>query len=75
MTASVLDGIAGLGPTRRTRLVKEIGGMKALRAASADDLRALPWLPDRVADGVYARLHGLPDRTGREVPREAVRHG
>ncbi|HEY5244085.1 MAG TPA: excinuclease ABC subunit UvrC, partial [Acidimicrobiales bacterium] len=76
MTASVLDGIAGLGPTRRTRLVKEIGGMKALRAASVDDLRALPWLPDRVADGVYARLHGLSGRpAGREVAREAVRHG
>jgi excinuclease ABC subunit C len=76
MTASVLDGIAGLGPTRRTRLVKEIGGMKALRAASVDDLRALPWLPDRVADGIYARLHGLSGRTtAREVTREAVRHG
>ncbi len=76
MTASVLDGIAGLGPTRRTRLVKELGGMKALRAASSDDLRALPWLPDRVADGVYARLHGLPVRTtvgatAREAAREA----
>jgi excinuclease ABC subunit C len=57
MTASVLDGVPGLGPVRRARLVKEIGGMRALRAASEEDLRALPWLPDRVADAVYARVH------------------
>ncbi|HVX21652.1 MAG TPA: excinuclease ABC subunit UvrC [Acidimicrobiales bacterium] len=62
MTASVLDGVPGLGPTRRTRLVKEMGGVKALRAASAEELRALPWLPDRVADGVYAQLHGTARR-------------
>jgi excinuclease ABC subunit C len=57
MTASVLDGVPGLGPTRRARLVKEMGGVRALRAAGEDDLRALPWLPDRVADAVYARFH------------------
>jgi len=60
MTASVLDGVRGLGPARRARLVKEMGGVRALRQASEDDLRALPWLPDRVAAAVYERLHSLP---------------
>ena len=62
MTASVLDGVAGMGPTRRARLLKELGGVRALRAASPEDLRALPWLPDRVADAVYEALHGLGPR-------------
>jgi len=68
MTASVLDGVPGLGPTRRTRLLKEVGGVKALRAASVDDLRGLPWLPDRVAEAVFARLH-------EPAPRSAVGAG
>ncbi len=31
--------------------------MKRLREQSRDDLRALRWLPDRVADAVFERLH------------------
>ncbi len=58
MTVSALDGIAGLGPTRQKRLLKELGGITKVRAASRDDLRALPWLPDAVADAVFAKLHG-----------------
>ncbi len=61
MTRSVLDGIPGLGPTRRTRLVKELGGVRAVRAASLEDLRALPWLPDNVAGAVYDKVHGVPE--------------
>jgi len=57
MTASSLDGIAGLGPARRTRIVKELGGVKAVRTASLDQLRALTWLPDTVAEAIYARFH------------------
>jgi excinuclease ABC subunit C len=55
MTASWLDDIPGLGPTRRTRLLSEFGGPKAVRLASVEDLRALSWLPDAVADAVYER--------------------
>jgi len=57
MTQSALDGVPGLGPVRRARLVKEMGGMRALREAAFEDLAALPWLPDAVAADVYARLH------------------
>jgi excinuclease ABC subunit C len=62
MTASVLDGVRGLGPTRRRRLLKELGGVRALRAAPLEDLRALPWLPDAVADAVFGALHGAAGR-------------
>lgn len=66
MTASVLDDVAGLGPTRRARLLKEIGGMKKLRAATPAQLRAYSWLPDQVADGVWSAIHGT-------VPAEGAR--
>ena len=38
MTTSVLDDIAGLGETRRKRLVKELGGINAVKAAAARNL-------------------------------------
>jgi len=52
-----LDGVVGLGPARRSRLVRELGGVRRIREASAEELRALPWLPDPVADAVFERLH------------------
>ena len=57
MTVSVLDGIAGLGPTRKKRLTTELGGVKAVKTASLDELKALTWLPDAVAEAVHAKLH------------------
>ncbi len=53
MTRSFLDGIPGLGPTRKARLVKELGSVNAVRAATLDQLQALSWLPDAVALAVY----------------------
>lgn len=58
MVSSSLDGISGLGEVRAKRLVKEMGGVTAVKNASLDQLRALPWLPDRVADAIYERFHG-----------------
>jgi excinuclease ABC subunit C len=57
MTVSVLDGVPGLGPTRKKRLLKELGGMRAVKAADLETLRALPWLPDAVALAVHDKLH------------------
>jgi excinuclease ABC subunit C len=57
MTSSSLDGIAGLGDARKQKLVKAMGGVNAVKKASRDDLRALTWLPDTVADAVYERFH------------------
>lgn len=59
-TASVLDDVAGLGPTRKRRLLDEAGGITKLRAAEPSELRAFSWLPDAVADGVWEALHGIP---------------
>jgi excinuclease ABC subunit C len=57
MTTSVLDGIPGLGERRRKRLVKELGGVNAVKAASLDELKALSWLPDSVATAIWTKVH------------------
>ncbi len=58
MTASILDGIPGLGPKRKKRLIRELGGMRAVKVATQESLEQLPWLPDAVAGAVYERIHG-----------------
>lgn len=57
MTVSWLDGIPGLGPTRRNRLIRELGGSKAVRVAPLETLKELSWLPDAVAEAVYEQAH------------------
>jgi len=57
MTVSRLDGIAGLGETRRKRLFKEFGGVAKVKESTREQLRGLSWLPDTVADAVYDRFH------------------
>lgn len=57
MTKSVLDDIPGLGPARRKRLVKELGSVKRVKAATIEELEALTWLPDAVARDLWDHLH------------------
>ena len=57
MKSSELDGIKGLGPARRERLLKELGGMSGVRSASFDRLQSVSWLPDEVAAAVHQRFH------------------
>src|SRR5690606_25805911 len=57
MTRSALDDIPGLGEQRRKQLVKAMGGVRAVQRAELDDLRALSFLPDKVAEAVYAKFH------------------
>lgn len=56
--ASELDGVPGVGPTRRRALLRHFGSLSALKAASRDDLRGMPGLPAAVADAVFERLRG-----------------
>ena len=60
----VLDGIAGLGDKRRARLVRELGSVSAVKSATLDDLQALSWLPDAVAEAVFAATHPGEVSTG-----------
>jgi len=56
MTASALDGVPGLGQSRRKALLKHFGSLKRVRAASADEIAAVPGVGPRTAAAVVAAL-------------------
>jgi excinuclease ABC subunit C len=56
MTVSALDGIPGLGETRRKALLRQFGSLKRLRAASVDDLVEVPGIGRRTAETIVAAL-------------------
>ncbi len=57
MTVGALDGVPGLGPKRRTRLIEQFGGLAGLRNASKAELMGVSWLPTEVGAAVFTRLH------------------
>jgi excinuclease ABC subunit C len=71
MTVSVLDGVPGLGPTRRKRLLAELGGIQNVRQAPREAFGSLSWLPQPVAGALWDKLHG--DRGAGRALREARR--
>jgi len=48
--ASRLESIPGVGPARRKALLKTFGSIEAIRAASLEELEAVPRLPRSVAE-------------------------
>jgi len=57
-TASALDSIPGLGPARRSALLKKFGSVKALSAASAEEISAVPGIGPRLAETIAHALGG-----------------
>ena len=49
MTASILDEIEGVGPTRKKVLLKQFGSVKRLRAASAEQIAGVKGIPKALA--------------------------
>jgi len=56
MVASSLEGVEGLGPARRERLLGAFGSLNALRQATLEEFEALAWLPSDVATRLYDHL-------------------
>jgi excinuclease ABC subunit C len=54
---SRLDRIPGVGPQRREQLIRHFGSIKKVAAADLDDLKAVPGLPQRIAEAVYEYFH------------------
>ena len=50
---SVLDDIPGVGPTRRKALMRHFKSIEEIKAASVEELSALPELNHRAAEGIY----------------------
>jgi excinuclease ABC subunit C len=54
--ASVLDAVPGVGPKRRTALLRSFGTLQKLRQATIDEIAAVPGIPLQVAEAVKERL-------------------
>jgi len=71
MTSSALDGVPGLGKTRRKALLAHFGSLKRLRAAGVEDIMAVPGVGRRTAEAVLAALAG-PQAGPDAAPAPAV---
>jgi excinuclease ABC subunit C len=56
MLVSMLDDVPGLGESRRKALMKQFGSLKRLRAATVDELMAVPGIGRRTAEAVQAAI-------------------
>ena len=56
MIDSILDDVDGVGPARKKALVRTFGSVKKMREASVSQLAEV--VPLRVAENLYATLHG-----------------
>ena len=58
---SGLDGIPGIGPLRKQALMRHFGSLNAIRAATLDELSALPGMNRNAAETLYHRLSSDQD--------------
>jgi excinuclease ABC subunit C len=55
-SVSALDKIEGVGPTRKRTLIKHFGSVRGVRAATLEELCAVPGLPSDVAKRIHEEL-------------------
>jgi excinuclease ABC subunit C len=54
--ASILDGVAGVGPKRRKLLLTHFGSLDDIRKATMEEIASVPGIPVEVAEAVKAHL-------------------
>ncbi len=64
MTASVLDEVEGVGPTRKKAILRHFGSMKRLRAATVDEIADVKGVPRQVAQEVFDILRAWDAERG-----------
>jgi len=57
MFTSQLDHVPGIGPARRTALLRHFGGIEGVRKASREQLAAVDGLSEKLAERLFTRLH------------------
>lgn len=55
--ASILDGIPGIGQTKKRALLEEFGGMEGVAQASPEELAQAPGMNNSLAQQVWEQLH------------------
>jgi excinuclease ABC subunit C len=57
MTASILDGLPGVGPARKRALLTHFGSPDAVLEASREELEAVPGITGKLARELHRELH------------------
>jgi excinuclease ABC subunit C len=65
---SALDAVPGIGPARRTLLLRHFGSVKRIKEASLEELIETPGLPATVARAMHEALHKQPSSPESGVP-------
>ena len=55
--ASMIETVTGIGPKRRTALLKYFGSMQRLKEAVVEEIMAVPGISRAAAEAVYSELH------------------
>ena len=56
-TKSVLDEVPGVGPTRKRALLRVFGSTRQMRAATLDEIAAVPGISRSLAERIHAELN------------------
>src|SRR5690606_14752480 len=72
MTRSELEGIPGLGRGRQSTLLRAFGSVRNLRAATVEEVAAVPGIGPKVAQSVVAALGGAPEKDRAEAAAGTV---
>jgi len=57
MFSSSLDGINGIGPAKRTALLKHFGGIEGVKKAGRSQLAEAPGISEMLAERIFISLH------------------
>ncbi len=68
-STSRLEDIAGIGPRRRTALLRHFGGLTGLKAAAVDDIAKVDGIHRALAERIWNSLHGMQADTTTQPDR------
>ncbi|MCO1335725.1 excinuclease ABC subunit UvrC [Microbulbifer sp. OS29] len=54
---SPLEGIAGIGPTRRRALLRHFGGLQEIKRATVTEIASVDGISRKLAEDIYSALH------------------